>query len=253
MPSSCRRVVMRCEVEKNQVGMEPDDRLDQRIIEPAGFRQRLDRLGPVRIAVSRHQAPALAERTHGFRQARKQADNPLRRTRQRDLMMQIVARHDGRGGRELRRGGAARGSGGGDGEREAASGREGRNDAGDAHRRRTGLSRPTAFIVISTSAQPPRALRYRGRIMVGRSTRETGAKSPVPHRSRPPQRVPSRRRSVYGLVNRASRPSRLPARDHAVAQRLALFTYRCGGSVGLIPEDLTDFPFHPSAARPMDS
>ena len=83
--------------------MQPDDRLDQRIIEAAGFRQRLDRLGPIGIAVGRDQARALAERTNGFRERRKEADDPLRRMRERDLVMQIVAHHDRAGRRSGRR------------------------------------------------------------------------------------------------------------------------------------------------------
>jgi len=42
-------------------------------------------------------------------------------------------------------------------------------------------------------------------------------------------------------------------RRSAVARRLALFTYRCGGSAGFTRKVFTGFPFHPPAARPADS
>jgi hypothetical protein len=74
-----------------------------------------------------------------------------------------------------------------------------------------------------------------------------------PHRSRPPQRVPSRRRSVYGLVNRVSRPSRLPAVSTQWHVDSPYSLTVAGAAPDSPIEDFTGFPFHPSPAWPTDS
>jgi hypothetical protein len=66
------------------------------------------------------------------------------------------------------------------------------------------------------------------------------------HRCCPPQHVPPRCRSVYGLVSGNTRPSRLPTLDAQWLKDLAYLTYRCGGSAGInLATGFTGFPFHP--------
>jgi hypothetical protein len=69
----------------------------------------------------------------------------------------------------------------------------------------------------------------------------------ISHRRCPPQHVPPRCRSVYGLVSGRS-PAKSPSHAEAQWHRdLAQLTYRCGGSAGLDLCGLTGFPFHPLA------
>src|SRR5580658_1070480 len=70
-------------------------------------------------------------------------------------------------------------------------------------------------------------------------------------------KLPTATRAVASQVGIRAREPLIPAESPshaccAVARRLALFTYRCGGSAGLARE-LTGFPFHPPAAQPTDS
>jgi len=55
----------------------------------------------------------------------------------------------------------------------------------------------------------------------------------APHRCCPPQHVPLRRRSVYGLVSGTILPGRLPTPKRSGIVTRLLLTYRCGGSAGL--------------------
>jgi hypothetical protein len=61
----------------------------------------------------------------------------------------------------------------------------------------------------------------------------------------PPQPVPPRRRSVYGLVSGTFRPSRLPTPIAQWHQDLDYLTYRCGGSAGLNPVAFYRLPVSP--------
>src|ERR1700733_11594240 len=68
---------------------------------------------------------------------------------------------------------------------------------------------------------------------------------------------PTATRAVASQVGIRAREPLIPAESPshaccAVARRLALFTYRCGGSAGLT-RGLTGFPFHPPAVQPTDS
>ena len=73
----------------------------------------------------------------------------------------------------------------------------------------------------------------------------------APHRCRPPQHVPLRRRSVYGLVSGTILPGRLPTPKRSGIVTRLLLTYRCGGSAGLAFVGFTGFPFH-SCDREVD-
>jgi hypothetical protein len=73
----------------------------------------------------------------------------------------------------------------------------------------------------------------------------------APHRCCPPQHVPLRRRSVYGLVSGTILPGRLPTPKRSGIMTRLLLTYRCGGSAGLAFVSLTGFPFH-SCDREVD-
>ena len=66
----------------------------------------------------------------------------------------------------------------------------------------------------------------------------------APHRCCPPQHVPLRRRSVYGLVSGTVLPGRLPTPKRSGIVTRLLLTYRCGGSAGLAFVGFTGFPFH---------
>jgi len=66
----------------------------------------------------------------------------------------------------------------------------------------------------------------------------------APHRCCPPQHVPLRRRSVYGLVSGTLLPGRLPTPKRSGIVTRLLLTYRCGGSAGLAFVGFTGFPFH---------
>ena len=66
----------------------------------------------------------------------------------------------------------------------------------------------------------------------------------APHRCCPPQHVPLRRRSVYGLVSGTILPGRLPTPKRSGIVTRLLLTYRCGGSAGLAFVGFTGFPFH---------
>jgi len=71
------------------------------------------------------------------------------------------------------------------------------------------------------------------------------ARTPAaPHRCCPPQHVPLRRRSVYGLVSGTFLPGRLPTPKRSGIVTRLLLTYRCGGSAGLALVGFTGFPFH---------
>ena len=74
-------------------------------------------------------------------------------------------------------------------------------------------------------------------------TRSAGTPA-TPHRCCPPQHVPLRRRSVYGLVSGTVLPGRLPTPKRSGIVTRLLLTYRCGGSAGLAFVGFTGFPFH---------
>jgi len=74
-------------------------------------------------------------------------------------------------------------------------------------------------------------------------TRSAGTPA-APHRCCPPQHVPLRRRSVYGLVSGTVLPGRLPTPKRSGIVTRLLLTYRCGGSAGLAFVGFTGFPFH---------
>ena len=75
------------------------------------------------------------------------------------------------------------------------------------------------------------------------SVRSAGTPA-APHRCCPPQHVPLRRRSVYGLVSGTILPGRLPTPKRSGIVTRLLLTYRCGGSAGLAFVGFTGFPFH---------
>jgi hypothetical protein len=93
----------------------------------------------------------------------------------------------------------------------------------------------------------PAVHRSNYRISHGERGRNWAAR-PHSARSRPPQRVPLRLRSVYGLVSGMFPPNRLPAPASAVASWFSSTHLPLRGQrrIGFL-ETAPDFPFHPSA------
>ena len=80
---------------QDQIGLERDDALDVRVQPTAHARHRLDRLGPVGIAVQTHEFVALVQGADGFGEGRQQAHDALRGLVDLHFLLAIIEHGDG--------------------------------------------------------------------------------------------------------------------------------------------------------------